>query len=205
MDKLALVESLLPLDNSIACFERIKALSEKVWKDKAYVDGCWGGQIQKNSKWKKGLSNEEIDDFEQQIGVPFPDSLRNFYATMNGLDRKGLDFLGDLNNEPELRTQFYSYPLDFDTINERIDWIFEENRISREEVAEGKAPFVFPYYIHRFLVFDDNEHALSMYGSDIIYWADNLAKGLAKDIFKLYDQQIEMNYYDVQFWLRDFE
>ncbi len=192
------------LDSSIPSFEKIKALSEKEWENIEY-DECWGFQIQQNSKWRKGLNEIELNQFEQEIGFQFPNSLRNFYKTMNGLNKPGINFSGDLKSEPTFRSTFYSFPEDLEIIKDQINWILESNKMTIEEVKTGKAPFIFPYFGHRFLVFDSNEQILSMHGSDIILWSQNLAKAVAKDIFNFYDEGISSDIRPVKFWLDEVE
>ena len=170
------------LDTSIATLEKIKELSEAYWKQVEYQE-VYGYQVQEGSKWKPGLNEMELFLFEKEVGFKFPLSLRNFYRTMNGLDKPGINFQGDLNNtKTEFRPKFYSFPDDLALINDYINWILEDNKISQEEIKSGKAPFIFPIYGHRFLIFDQNEQVLSMYGNDIITWAGNLAQAIVRDL-----------------------
>jgi hypothetical protein len=78
------------LNNSLASFKLIKEKSEQYW---ACIDlePSYGFHIQQNSRWKKGLTDEQLDDFQKQLGLQFPESLKNYYKTMNGLDQPGLD------------------------------------------------------------------------------------------------------------------
>lgn len=62
----------------------IKKESEKYW-EQINLDLCWRFQIQEGSKWKKGLSEFQLEDFQKQLGIIFPESLKNYYHTMNGL------------------------------------------------------------------------------------------------------------------------
>lgn len=192
------------LDNTISSFEKIKLLSEKKWESITY-DECWGFQFQQNSKWKPGLTEGELDEFEKEIGFKFPDQLRNFYSTMNGLDKPGINFSGDLKNEPAFRSTFYSFPEDLELIKAKIDWVLESNKISIEEIKLGKAPFIFPFFSHRFLIFNSKQQVLSMHGNDIIPWSENLAKGVAKDIFNFYNEKIGLDFGTTKFWLDELE
>jgi hypothetical protein len=78
------------LDCSISSFQFIKNESERFW-EQVDLEICWGFQIQEGSKWKKGLSELQLEDFQKQLGITFPESLKNYYRTMNGLDKPGID------------------------------------------------------------------------------------------------------------------
>ncbi|OJJ19906.1 hypothetical protein BKI52_15615 [marine bacterium AO1-C] len=190
------------LDTSINTLEKIKDFSEAYWKQINYQE-VYGYQIQKESEWKVGLNEMELFLFEKEVGFEFPSSLRNFYRTMNGLNKPGINFFGDLNNtEPTFSPQFYSYPDDLELIDDYINWILQENKISRDEIKSGKAPFIFPIHGHRFLIFDQNEQVLSMYGNDIIAWADNLTQAIVRDVFDSYLHSVDLaNFKPVNYWL----
>lgn len=186
------------LDCSILSFQFIKKESEKYWK-KVELDVCWGFQIQEGSKWKKGLSEIQLEDFQKQLEITFPESLKNYYRTMNGLDKPGINNNGG-EGEIEFGTIFYSYPDDINEMKYMIEWIMEDNGATDATVNSQDVPSIIPYFSHRFLILDNEEIVLSMYGSDIIIWADNLSKALAKDIFSVYslpeEKKINMN----SFW-----
>lgn len=158
---------------------------------------CWGFQIQEGSKWKKGLSETELEDFQQQLNITFPESLKNYYRTMNGLNKSGIDNNGG-EGEIDFGPTFYSYPDDIPIIKSTIEWTMEANRVTKEIIKEQNVPSIFPYLGHRFLILDHEEVVLSMYGNDIILWGDNLSMGIATDIFSLYarSKKIDTN----SFW-----
>ncbi|MBV4356621.1 SMI1/KNR4 family protein [Pinibacter aurantiacus] len=172
------------LDNSIASFELLKQESEKYW-EQIELDACWGFQVQKGSKWKPGLTESEIDDFQKQLGLQFPESLKNYFRTMNGLDKPGINNNGG-EGPIEFGTRFYSYPDDIEKIKSKLDWILEDNALPKDAITQSMAPAIFPYFGHRFLILDNEELVLSMYGRDIIFWADSLSKGIARDTFYQY-------------------
>ncbi|WP_261509889.1 SMI1/KNR4 family protein [Chryseobacterium paludis] len=186
------------LDCSISSFQLIKKESEKYW-EKVDLEVCWGLQIQEGSKWKKGLSEHQLEDFQRQLNIIFPESLKNFYRTMNGLDRPGIDNNGGYG-EIDFGPIFYSYPDDIPTIKSRIEWIMEDNKVTEDIINEQSVPAIFPYFGHRFLILNDEEIVLSMYGTDIIFWADNLSKGIVKDIFLLYSNNKAKKINTDSFW-----
>jgi len=171
----------IPLpDNSITFFEEFKRVSELYW-EKIELKDCWGFQIQRGSKWKKGLNDDEITEFEKAVGFKFPEHLKCFYKVMNGLDKPGVDIA---NNTSEYQSIFYSFPDDILLIKEYINWIYEKKNIIYEEVLKSGTSRIFPVFVHRFMMIDaPGNPILSMWGNDIIYWADNISKLLIRDIF----------------------
>ena len=105
------------LDNSVSSFEFIKQQSEQYWEH-IELKICWGFQIQEGSKWKKGLSEQQLLDFQRELGMTFPESLKNFYRTMNGLDKPGINNNGG-EEETEYGPTFYSYPDDISAIKNK--------------------------------------------------------------------------------------
>lgn len=161
----------------------------------------WGYQIQNNSKWNPGLSVEILGSFQEELETEFPQSLKNFYLTMNGLDKLGIN-VGDGSESPNYHPTFYSYPNDTEIIKSQINWVHEANEFKERPNHQNTIPFVFPFFGHRFLVFDNNEQVLSMYGNDIIAWADNLSKAIWKDILYHRDDLLANdNFKPIKFWL----
>jgi hypothetical protein len=197
--------AMLPLpDDSLFFFEEFKRISEQYWETITLNTEVYGYQIQPGSKWRAGLSDAELLKFENETGFLFPQALRNFYKVMNGLDRPGVDAY---DNKPEFRSVFYSYPDDLDLITEMTSWIYEENLISRTDSLSSGISRIFPVFAHRFMMVDiPGNPVLSMWGDDIIYWADNIGKLLIKDIFR---HVLSANNYnklilsqpEIKFWL----
>ena len=79
---------------------------------------------------------------------------------------------------------FYSYPDDILLIQEQIDRIYDATSVKKEDLENLKVSRIFPVYGHRFMLVDTpGNPILSMYGEDIIFWADNLSKLLTNEIF----------------------
>lgn len=170
-------------DDSVHFFETIKQLSEKYWATTNINKGIYGFQIQRDTKWKDGLTDKQIKDFESNLGIKFPTVLKNFYKTMNGLDKPGINVYGNDGTEHTFSPIYYSYPNDVEVIKKKIEWILESNNLTNEILISDNIPKIFPVTGHRFIILDDNNQILSMYGDDIIYWAENVSKLIANDIF----------------------
>lgn len=171
-------------DDSISFFETVKAESDKFWADTSPSKVVYGFQIQQDTKWRQGLNDTEILEFEKYLGFPLPTTLRNFYKTMNGVSKQGINLYGNDGTPPEFRSVFYSYPDDKYLIKELIDWIYEATAVKKEDLESLGVSKIFPVYGHRFMLIDiPGNSILSMYGDDIIYYAENLSKLLANEIF----------------------
>ncbi|WP_299388320.1 SMI1/KNR4 family protein [uncultured Lacinutrix sp.] len=172
----------LPIpNNSIEFFEKIKNLSEKYWNNSDINQDIFGFQIQKGTKWKDGLSENELSDFQTQMKIEFPEGLKNFYRTMNGLDKEGINVFGSNGTEPNFNPIYYSYPENLKQIRENINWIYKSNGVKIENI---EIPKIFPITGHRFLILDENNQILSMYGDDIIFWSENISKLIGTEIFE---------------------
>ncbi len=171
-------------DDSLSYFEGLKTVSELYWEETTPNNSIYGYQIMQHSKWRPGLHDEEILNFEKALGLPFPNALRNFYKTMNGLTKPGINIYGNDGTPFAYYPLFYSYPEDLELIKERIEWIYSANTITKEQLEVSGISRIFPIYSHRFLLLDvPGNPVLSMYGNDILFWADNLSKLLAIEIF----------------------
>ncbi len=171
-------------ENTVEYFEQIKLISEKFWKQIKLDRTLFAFQIQPNSKWKKGLTEEELNQFENEMGFKFPVALRTFYKCMNGLDKKAINIYGDSGEPSEYSPVFYSYPDDLELIKEKIDTIYKANKTDLIKLAKAKASRIFPIYGHRFMLIDEpGQPILSMMNRDIIFYVETLSKLLAIEIF----------------------
>jgi len=195
-------------DDSISFFETVKNESEKFWVDTSPNKGIYGFQIQQDTKWRQGLSDTELQEFENYLGVSFPTPLRNFYKTMNGLTKQGVNLYGNDGTPPAFRSVFYSYPDDIQLIQEQVDWIYDATSVKKEDLENLEVSRIFPVYGHRFMLIDmPSTPILSMYGDDIIYYAENLSKLLANEIFSgvIYNvsdfESLPQLQPEIKFWL----
>jgi len=192
-------------NGSVEFFKEIKRLSEEYWSKTDINSNIFGFQIQKGTKWKNGLSENELAEFQKELNVVFPEELKNFYRTMNGLDKKGINVFGSNGTEPSFNPIYYSYSNDLKQIRENINWIYESNGVKSDNV---EIPRIFPIKGHRFLILDRNNQILSMHGDDIIFWSDNISKLIATDIFEniknVTDFESNPNFAKpIEFWLSE--
>ncbi len=174
----------LPEPNgSIEYFEKIKILSEKYWQETNINENLSGFQVQKESKWKDGLSENQLVDFQVKLNIEFPNELKNFYRTMNGLDKKGINVFGKNCFTPSLQPIYYSFPEDLELIKDKIEYVYKSNGLSNEVVETERIPKIFPITGHRFLIIDENTQILSMFSDDIVFWSESISKLVANEIF----------------------
>lgn len=186
------IEQINNLDSSYKSFELIKSQSELFWEETNNEFNR--NYIQKDTKWNEGLSEFELIDFQNQLGIKFPESLQNYYRVMNGLNLPGV-YINE--GEIEYKSVFYSYPNDIELIKSII-----QSTLKTFEVKENQVPFIFPYYGNRYLIFNEQENVLSIM-NDVIYWSDNLCKAIAQDIFarKIDFRELELSkLYKTDFW-----
>ncbi len=193
-------------DSSIDFFEKLKSESEKFWEVTDINRKIFGFQIQNGTKWNKGLSENELMEFQKDVKLEFPEELKNFYRIMNGLDKKGINVNGNNGEGISFKPIYYSYPIDLELIKENINWIYESNEVNIDLVEQNEIPKIFPIIGHRFLIIDENKQILSMYGNDIIYWSENISKLIATDIFNNIKnvsdfESNEKNMKSIKFWL----
>ncbi len=194
-------------DNSIEFYKDLKTKSEEYWKTIELNESIYGFQTQKGTKWNKGLTEEQIDSFEIEIGIEFPEGLRNYYRVMNGVNLPSINIHGNSGEKPTYSRNFYSYPEDLVQIKEQIQWIYKSNHVTSNELVKQGFSRIFPVFGHRFILVDDtNGLVLSMYGNDIIYWTDNISMLLANEIFEGLDlpsgfEENQSNAENVKFWL----
>lgn len=164
-------------------FELLRQESERHWERIALHPDLFGFQTQPGSSWQAGLSASQLADFETALGFALSPCIREFYRHMNGLDRPGINIYGSSGHPPAYAHRFYRYPDDLPAIQAKIDWICEANGVSRKALGSAEIPAIFPIIGHRFLILAPPYPALSMYGNDIISWADNLAELLCREVF----------------------
>ena len=200
----------LPIpEDSIDFFLKIREISNQYWKETDINKSIFGYQIQPNTKWCDGLTESQIDDFENILEIKFPIRLRNFYKTMNGLDKPSVNVFGNKGEPYTYRPFYYSFPNDIELIRGQIEWIYSENEINVEKLIKQGASRIFPISGHRFMLIDEKTNPiLSMHGKDIIYWTDCISKLLANDIFSNIENawDFEANYPvnpNFKIWLND--
>jgi hypothetical protein len=189
--------------SNIEIFRNIKQLSEKLWAEKELNNNVYGFQIQKGTRWNKGLDNNDIFEFERALGISFPEIYKDYLRVMNGTDKDTINIYGNSGYSYAYGEGFYSYPKDIEVMKERIKWILDSFRISENEMKSKEIPNIIPIVSHRFLLVDKTNinPILSMYGSDVILYSNSLSNFLELEIF---NKKSVISYdINIPFWLEE--
>lgn len=198
------IENLQISQNPSDFFPWLKEASETFWNDVEIKKGIFGFQIQKQTKWLEGLSEEEIQDYESEIGFAFPEIYKTYLRNMNGTDKPAINIYGN-SKTVAYASEYYSFPRDLEIVKDNIKWIYEEFAVGEETVRRDKISHIIPIVGHRFLISDNcaENPVLSIYGRDSIIYAPNLQSFLVADIFHNHTNvPFELNY-EIKFWLDD--
>jgi len=195
-----------PTDD-LSFFEEIKTLSNQHWAEFEINPNIYGFQIQKCSQWRKGLSDEQILNFEKGLGFKLPIPLRNFYAVMNGLNKPGININSNPGSNEIYKPIFYSFSDDLELIKKLIDQVLESFNLQKGYMEANNISRIFPVCGHRFMLIDEPGHPiLSIAENDVIYWSDNISKLLVTEIFSdIYNpwdfESNPQNSGSIKFWL----
>jgi len=198
--------NLQPPQNIDEFFPWLKTESEKFWETIEISKGIYGFQIQAGTKWLPGLTDEQITAYEKEMGFAFPEIYKAFLRTMNGTDKQTINVMGNSGEPHGYGLGFYSYPRDIAVVKDMIGWICEEFKFTSNDLDIKDIPHIMPIVSHRFLVIDHYETnpVLSMYGNDVVPYADSLDHFLYYDIFSDFldtKQQRNLGEMKIKFWL----
>lgn len=156
-----------------------------------------GLQPQKNTKWRPGLTDEELNSFQKQLGFNFPEELIEFYKAMNGTDLPGVNTYSERGDPYNYSPIYFSYPEHISTIKMLIDEILIVTDLSIDRMKENEIPNIFPINNYYFMIIDDKTNpiyylSIAHYNHDInqpyVYgelWTDTLRNWLIKNTFCL--------------------
>jgi hypothetical protein len=160
--------------NYINAFLELKQLTENIWANKK-LDNIYGFQFQPESKWRNGLSINEIIEFEKNMGFEFPEMIKDFYSVMNGIDKETINVFGG-NGNPYSYTKLLYGSEDLELINVLIQHTYDENNIDRATMSRDHISRIFPVYGHCFILIDHPYHPIfSMNGKETLYLSNDLA------------------------------
>ncbi|MBA3785685.1 MAG: hypothetical protein H0X15_09145 [Acidobacteria bacterium] len=196
------IEKLQFPENPNVFFSWLKKLSEKVWENIEPREGIFGFQTQKETKWIEGLSEEEIEEYESELGFLFPEIYKTYLRNMNGTDKPAINFYGN-GESIAYAPNYYSFPRDLEIVKDRVQWIYKEFLVDEEEVQRENIPHIIPIVSHRFLIADNcaKNPILSMHGRDSILYAPSLESFLVADIFRNHSIVTTDSEFQIKLWL----
>lgn len=166
-----------------------KRVTESKWKNCAIDPHIYGFQFQAGTKWNPGLSEANIEAYERNLNLSFPNDFKVFLRTMNGTDLPTVNIYGSFNELPRQAAGFYSYPRDLEIVKQTIT----ESHKHRNEIRKGLAEQgvqlrpdagLVPIFGHRFVVCEpnlENSVVLSIHGTDAIVYGNSLQEYLVTE------------------------
>jgi hypothetical protein len=167
------------IDEFLIAFKRD---TEAVWRHVEIDPNVYGFQFQKGTRWNKGLTTDEINAYENDLGVQFPNDFKRMLGYMNGTDLPTVNIYGSSDKPHRTSVGVYTYPRDLKIVQDLI----ERAQKDREEIAEifvdegfnleTNAALV-PIYAHRYIVCSsdlDSSVVLSIMGTDAIIYGNSL-------------------------------
>jgi hypothetical protein len=176
-----------------------KDRSEKHFADLELDREVSGFQFQKGTKWKKGLTDQEIFSFQKKLGFNFPKELIEFYKMMNGTDLPGINIYSDRNVPHSYEPIYFSYPEHLPIIIEIINDRLRIKGFTVDYMRKINVPFIFPMTDYYFMVIDNltnpvfhistghKNHDLTRPFVYSNLYADNLQSWLIKDVLRRTD------------------
>jgi hypothetical protein len=191
-------------ENPHIFFAWLKKMSERVWANVEAVEGVFGFQTQKETKWLEGLTEEEINEYESELGFTFPEIYKFFLSYMNGTDKPAVNYCG-YSGTAAYASNYYSFPKDLEIVKDKIKWIYEEFTVGEEDIRREKIPHIIPIVGHRFLIADNcaETPVLSIHGRDAVLYAPSLQSFLIADIFEKDSVGMVSLDYEIKLWLDD--
>lgn len=146
-----------------------KRATEHKWSQRSINPAVFGFQFQRGTLWNPGLSDDEITEYENVLGVRFPSDFRAFLRVMNGT----------------------AYPRDLVIVKQRI----QDLRDSRDEITSdlGRQGFdlpseaaLVPIYGHRYVVCTSNPDqsvvlSVVVHDTDAIVYGASLQEYLKRE------------------------
>jgi len=193
-----------PPTNPGEFFPWLKHTSEIYWETIPLKEEVYGFQIQAGTKWNPGLTENQIAQYEADMGFLFPEIFKLYLRVMNGTDTDMINIYARCGEPFRYAPGFYAYPKDLAAVKAKIQWIYESCHVTPAQIEMEEIPHIFPIVSHRFLVIDrcPTNPVLSMYGNDIIPYSSNLLIFLVDDIFQECAQDTNLpKDLQVKFWL----
>jgi hypothetical protein len=106
------------MDNVEEFFAWLKPESERYWSSLQINPSSYGFQIQPGTKWRPGLSDAQIEQYQSEIGFHFPAGVRAYLRHMNGTDLPTVNVYGSSGTPHAFGPGFYSYPDDLTRIKD---------------------------------------------------------------------------------------
>jgi hypothetical protein len=202
------------VDYGLAFLEKLRRTTELAWIS-PYLGLGW----QPGTKWRGGMTDQEVDAAERQFGLRFPPDYQLFLQTLHTTDPECARYV-DGSIQTLVGRPFFDWTGDPAPINEALAWPLDgllfsveagesawaptwgkrpssENervRVVRELASQG--PPLIPLSGHRYLVGSPSRSGnpvLSMYGADVIIYASSFGEWLANEIAAMLSSGVSLS------------
>ena len=131
-----------------------KFQSEKYFQTISLEKDVAGLQYQRGTKWKQGLTTQQLIDFQNELDFEFPDELIEFYKIMNGTDLLGVNVYAEQGLPYYYAPVYFSYPEHLPEMKRLIQERIDMNGLTIEQMKREKIPFIFPVHNYYFMIID---------------------------------------------------
>lgn len=162
-------------------------------------------------KFDLGLTEPELKKIKQEYNIEFPSELKEFYKTVlpisegfynwRDLGVENIRYMKDAIDRPT--KGIYELAAEIDWCE---DWGLEPNGIEKVNAIRTmlrKAPLLIPIFSHRYMPMLNSENVpiLSIHGTDVIYYGENLSTYLKIEFGKTSHSDIAFHKIEhVPFW-----
>lgn len=172
-----------------------KDKSETHFATLALDTDAYGLQHQNGTKWRAGLTEAELVQFQEELGFDFPEELKEFYRAMNATDLPGVNIYGDRGDAYYKAPMYFSYPDHLSTIKQLIGERLKIAGLSAERINAEGIPNIFPISEYYYMVIDGKANpiyylSIAYHNHDLnqpyVYgelYTDTLQSWLVKDVF----------------------
>jgi hypothetical protein len=172
----------------------LKRATVEKWSQQSIDPTVYGFQFQHGTRWNPGLADDKIAEYENDLGVRFPDDFGVFLREMNGTDLPTLNIYGYCGEPPRTSVGVYSYPRDLEIVKQRIEDLRESwDEIVRDLAEQGfnlpaEAKLV-PIYAHRYVVCTSNLDcsvvlSIVVHSTDAIVYGKSLEEYLEREFLR---------------------
>jgi hypothetical protein len=170
-----------------------KRRTEDYWRQTPINPTLYGFQFQQGTRWNRGLSEEEVGEYEKVLGVRFPDDFEKLLKLMNGTDLPTLNVYGYSGEPPRQSVGVFSYPRDLGEVERRI----KDVEVYRDQLITIMAEQGFelapedslvPIYVHRYVVCASDSVSSAVLsitdGMDAIVYGNSLREYLEREFLR---------------------
>lgn len=140
--------------NFLAAFKRA---TEEAWSARSIYPAVYGFQFQRGTRWNKGLTDEMVAEYEDALGIHFPNDFKSLLRMVNGTDLPTLNVYGHCGEPFRESVGVYAYPRDLEIVSLRIEDVLRNRaRISADLSDQGFTlpadAGLAPIFSHRYVV-----------------------------------------------------